>query len=343
MKLGLGIRPQHWDDAHLAMARQFGCDNIIAWMPLPAGDGVWHAEDLASLKAQVNKHGMELAAIENLPPAHWDHILLGEPGRDRQMKNVQQTIRNMGDVGVPCLGYYFSIVSVWGHWRDGSNGGGRGGAGVKSFDLNKVPTNDPPGNQQIWFRTTLSHRDPNGTIPPADETTMWSRIEYFLSNLLPVAEQAGVVLAAHPDDPPVPMLRQIARPLHSVEGLQRLLELVPSRYNQLEFCQGTIAEMPGVDLPQVIEHFARRGEIAYVHFRNVSATVPRFDEVFIDEGYVDMHAMLRAYARAGYKGTIVPDHTPIVSSNAPWDAGMAFALGYMRGCIQSAATERTPE
>ncbi len=335
MKLGLGLRPSHWDDAHLALARQLGCESIVAWMPLPPGDGIWHAEDLAGLKKQVNKHGLELSGIENLPPAHWDHILLGEPGRDEQMKKVQQTVRNMGAVGIPCLGYYFSIVSVWGHWRDGSDGGGRGNAGVKSFDLNKVPTDERPGNQQVWFRTTLTHRDPHGLLPAADESEMWSRLEYFLSNLLPVAESAGVVLAAHPDDPPVPKLRQIARPLYNVDGLQRLIDLVPSKCNQLEFCQGTVAEMPGSDLPQIIEHFGRLKKIAYVHFRNVSATVPRFDEVFIDEGRVDMAAALQAYSRCGFDGTIIPDHTPIVSSQAPWDTGMAFALGYIRACLQS--------
>jgi mannonate dehydratase len=335
MKLGLGIRPQYWDDAHLSLAKQLGCEAIVAWMPLSPGDGIWHAEDLARLKRQTNKHGLDLAAIENLPPAHWDKILLGESGRDEQMRNVQQTVRNMGEVGIPCLGYYFSIVSVWGHWRDGSDGGGRGNAGVKSFDVAKVPTHEPPGNQQIWFRTTLTHRDPRGTLPPVDEPTMWERIEYFLSNLVPVAERAGVVLAAHPDDPPVPMLRQMARPLHSIEGLQKLIDLVPSNSNQLEFCQGTISEMPGSDIPRIVEQFGRQKKIAYVHFRNVSATVPRFDEVFIDEGHVDMVGALRAYQRVGFDGLIVPDHTPAVSSAAPWDTGMAFALGYIRGCMQS--------
>lgn len=168
---------------------------------------------------------------------------------------------------------------------------------------------------------------------------MWERITYFLTHLVSVAESAGVVLAAHPEDPPVPVLRQIARPLHSIEGLQRLIDLVPSHSNQLEFCQGTVAEMPGTDISQLIEHFARLRKIAYVHFRNVSATVPCFDEVFIDEGRIDMVEALRAYARAGFTGTIIPDHTPLVSSDAPWDAGMAYALGYIRGCLQAIQAE----
>lgn len=335
MKLGLGLKPHQWDDEHLALARQLGCESVVAWMPLPAGNGVWHVDDLRRLKAQANRHGLELAAIENLPPAHWDHILLGEAGRDGQMRNLQQTVRNMGAAGIPCLGYYFSIVGVWGHWRDGSHGGGRGGAGVKSFDVEKVPTNDLPGNQQVWFRSVLSHRDPHCSLPPTNEEEMWSRIEYFLANLLPAAEESGVVLAAHPEDPPLASLRQIARPLHSIKALRRLVDLVPSQCNQLEFCQGTIAEMPGSNLPEIIEHFGTREKIAYVHFRNVSATLPRFDEVFVDEGRVDTLTALRAYARAGFNGVIIPDHTPAVCGVGPWETGMAFALGYIRGCLQS--------
>ncbi|HYH03296.1 MAG TPA: mannonate dehydratase, partial [Bacillota bacterium] len=129
MKLGLALKPHLWDDDHLALARQLGCESIVAWVPLPAGDGVWHTEDLVRLKNQVNQHGMELAAIENPHPAHWDKILLGEAGRDEQMAKMQQTVRNMGEAGIGCLGYNFSVVGVWGHWQDANNTMGRGGAG----------------------------------------------------------------------------------------------------------------------------------------------------------------------------------------------------------------------
>ncbi len=116
--------------------------------------------------------------------------------------------------------------------------------------------------------------------------------------------------------------------------MQRLVDLVPSERNQLEFCQGTVSEMADGDVIGAIRRFASQRKIAYVHFRNVSATVPRFDEVFIDQGYVDMLAALRAYHESGFAGTLIPDHTPRVSTEAPWETGMAYALGYMRAGLQ---------
>ncbi len=335
MKLGFGLYPHIWDDAHLAMARQLGCDSVVASMPLPAGNGVWQTEDLARLESDAGKHGLELAAVENLPPAHWDRILLGEEGQDAQMANVQQTVRNMGEAGIGCLGYYFSIVGVWGHWRDAhQRGPGRGGAGVWSFDVDKVPTDEPPDHQDVWGMGALPHRSTDGTVPPTDAETMWGRLEWFLQNLVPVAEEAGVTLAAHQDDPPTPKLRGIGRLLTSPDNLQRLLDLVPSERNQLEFCQGTVSEMADVDVIGTIRRFASQGKIAYVHFRNVSATLPRFDEVFIDEGYVDMLEALRAYHQNGFDGTLIPDHTPFISADNAWETGMAYALGYIRAGMQ---------
>ncbi len=335
MKLGLGLYPHIWDDKHLAMARQFGCHGVVAHLPLPPGDGVWHTEQFARLKDDANRHDLELVAVENLHPAHWDRILLGENGRDEQMANVQQTVRNLGEAGIPVLGYYFSIVGVWGHWRDArQRGPGRGGAGVRSFDLDKVPTTEPPNRQDVWGKGALEDRPADQTVPPTDDETMWGRIEWFLQHLVPVAEEVGVTLAAHQDDPPVPQLRGIARLLTSADRLQRLLDLVPSERSQLEFCQGTVSEMADIDVVAAIRRFAGQGKIAYVHFRNVSATVPGFDEVFIDEGYVDMLAALRAYHESGFAGTLIPDHTPLVSTDAPWETGMAFALGYMRAGMQ---------
>ena len=335
MKLGLGLYPRIWDDDHLAMARQLGCDSVVAHLPLPAGDGVWHAEDLAKLKADAARHDLALAAVENLPPAHWDHVLLGEDGRDEQIANVQQTIRNMGEVGIPCLGYYFSIVGVWGHWRDAHDRGpGRGGAGVRSFDIDKVPTAEPPNYRDLWGKGGLEHRPADEAIPRVDVETLWQRLEVFLRAVVPVAEEVGVTLAAHQDDPPVPELRGMGRLLTSAEALQRLVDLVPSERNQLEFCQGTVSEMAGIDVLATIRRLAGQGKIAYVHFRNVSATVPRFDEVFVDEGYVDMLAALRAYHESGFAGTLIPDHTPLISAPAAWETGMAYALGYMRAGMQ---------
>jgi mannonate dehydratase len=163
---------------------------------------------------------------------------------------------------------------------------------------------------------------------------IWERVERFLKELVPVAEEAGVRLAMHPADPPLPTLGGTYRLVHKPEQYQRLLDLVPSHCNAAEFCQGTIAEMDGdMDVYQAIETYARQGKIAYVHLRNVRGRVPNYYETFIDDGDVDMVRALRLYHENGFDGVLIPDHTPQMACEAPWHAGMAYALGWMRGVI----------
>lgn len=166
---------------------------------------------------------------------------------------------------------------------------------------------------------------------------MWQRLQYFLTSAVPVAEESGVTLAAHPDDPPVPELRGMARLLVSTPKLKRLIDLVPSPRNCLAFCQGTISTMAGVELPQTIRHFATQDKIAYVHFRNVKGTYPAWQEVFIDEGDIDMLDTMRIYKECGFDGTMIPDHTPPMdfAGERWWETGMAYALGYMQACRQA--------
>ena len=93
--------------------------------------------------------------------------------------------------------------------------------------------------------------------------------------------------------------------------------------------------MRGVNIYEVIEEFAASGRIGYVHFRNTGGTLPRYSEVFIDEGYVNMPRALGIYRRHGFEGTVIPDHTPQVDAAMPWETGMAYALGYIRGLMQT--------
>ena len=346
MKLGVSLKPYMLEDGHLSFFRAFGCESIMPWVPLPAGDGVWHVEDLQRIKDLINRHGMEFAAIEGLNPGHWDHIALDEPGKEEQMKNVCQTIRNMGKVGIPCLTYSFNLCGVQGYYSERDNRDGRGGTRVKKFDADKIPNNEPPNNRDFWFESIqapglfkkdLERRSPEGKLPRANEEQMWERVEYFLSHAVPVAEEAGVVLAAHPDDPPVPELRGSYRLLHSEANLQRLLDLVPSPNNSLTFCQGTISTMKGVNIIETIKRFASQKKIAWVHFRNTRGGYPRWQEVFIDEGDTDMFEAMKAYLDCGFEGTMIPDHTPYVglAGDMWWETGMAFALGYMQAIRQA--------
>lgn len=310
MKVALGMHEV--SEENLRFAKQLGVNHIVVHTPELTGDGYWEELSLWKLKLRVESAGLKLAAIENLPRNHYDKILLGEPGRDEQIGKVCKTIRNMGRVGIPILGYNWMLLGVW----RTAPGRGRGGARVTSFDYEQVKD------------------APLTAMGEIGDEELWKNYAYFLKRVIPVAEEAGVKMGLHPDDPPVPLLSGTARIFRSVEALKRAIEIVPSDYNGLEFCQGTIAEM-GVDVVEAIRYFGGRKKIFYVHFRNVRKTVPKFDESFIDDGDVDMFRAMQAYKEVGFDGPIIPDHTPRVVGDTRWGhRGRAFAVGYIKALIQ---------
>jgi mannonate dehydratase len=161
------------------------------------------------------------------------------------------------------------------------------------------------------------------------------RLKEFLDEMIPVAEEAGVTLAAHPDDPPMPTMRGQPRLVYQPQFYQRLLDLRPSPANALEFCVGTLAEMTDGDIYEATDRYSQQGKLAYAHFRNVRGKVPNYRETFVDDGDIDMVRVLRILQANGFRGVLVPDHTPQMKCDAPWHAGMAYALGYMRGALQA--------
>jgi mannonate dehydratase len=351
MKLGLGLYRHMLTPDNFRFARQAGATDIVAHLvdyfrqgpSIPAAESgghgwgvsdnrgkLWTVEELTDLRQAVEAEGLRLAAIENLDPSHWYDILLDGPEKARQLEDVKTIVRNLGRAGIPILGYNFSIAGVWGHVVGPF---ARGGAESVGFSAATGPQQTPIPNGQVWNMTY----DPNaapGTVPPVTTDQLWQRLEDFLRAVVPVAEEAGVRLAAHPDDPPLPQLRGHARLVNQPRLYQRLLDLYPSRANALEFCQGTLAEMTEGDVYEAIDTFSKQGAIAYVHFRNVRGKVPEYHEVFLDEGDVDMIRALRIYHKNGYDGVMIPDHTPQMTCAAPWHAGMAYALGYMRAAIR---------
>lgn len=341
MKLGMGLYPHLFTDDNFRFAKQLSVSHIVAHLPgeetFPsAKEGIWSYDDLNRFKSHINRFGLELAAIENFDPRHWDKILLGRPERTEQIENVKTTIRNMGKAGIPVMGYNFSLAGVWGRYHHDNL---RGNAQTVAFDYDRdeVKNAGPIPNGEIWGRK-IDDNPPPGDIGNVTKDQLWERMTFFLNEIIPVAEEAGVRLALHPEDPPVPVLRGSARLAISPDDYRRVLSIKPSYNNALEFCQGTITEM-GVDVYETIRYFSSRNNIAYVHFRNVRGKIPRYDEVFIDDGDVDMLKAMQLYAENGFDGVIIPDHTPSTSCAAPWHAGMAFALGFMRAAIRMAGAE----
>ena len=291
---------------------------------------------LKKAKELVESNGLkiEVVLLPQEENSQFWNVKLGKPERDKEIKDVCQSIKNLSKVGIPIAEYVFNLIGIL--YAPGSIDAPmeRGGAITRHFDWNIVK--DKKADPEL----------------KANSEEMWDRITYFLKYIVPVAEASGIRLAAHPDDPPVSPLKGDPRILGSLEGMKRLIEVVPSEVNGLSFCQGTVAEM-GVDVIEAIRYFGSRDKINHVHFRNIRGSVPLFDETFIDNGDVDMVAAMRAYKEVGYKRTIIPDHCPWVSTDptllkkAPWpmsrvekekhisqDLGKVFTIGYMKALMQ---------
>lgn len=352
MKIGLGLYRQSLTPENLQFARQAGATHIVAHLTdyfrgrdpsLSRGDDhdgwgdctddtLWTHEDLANLRSRIEAADLSIAAIENFSPAFWYDVLLDGPERPAQMDQLKRLVRDIGLARIPCIGYNFSVAGVWG-WTRGQYS--RGGAMSVGFDASTTDLDTPIPDGVVWnMRVRSGRRD--ATPVTVSEEELWQRLEWFLKALVPVAEEAGVVLAAHPDDPPMDSLRGTARLVNRVEKYDRLLAIVPSRSNGLELCLGSLQEMPGGPIYDAVRRFVRAGRIGYVHFRNVRGKVPRYHETFIDEGDLDMAEIVRIFRDEGYDGVMIPDHTPEMSCGAPWHAGKAFALGYMRALLQNA-------
>jgi mannonate dehydratase len=178
-------------------------------------------------------------------------------------------------------------------------------------------------------------------VPQVSAQAGWDAIEFLVAGLVPAADKAGVRLACHPHDPAYPPggLNGIEHVVGSADGIRRFLGLASSPNHGLNFCQGTVAEMfrePGKAMIPVIEEFASTGRIFMVHFRNIRGGYLDFEEVFPDEGDVDMFEAIKAYRRGGYAGPLCPDHVPVSEIDENRERFMAFALGYTRGLLQAA-------
>jgi mannonate dehydratase len=353
MKLGLGLYRGLLTQDNFQFAKQAGVTHLVVHLvdyfkgvnpslssgPDSMGWGTttnqnkpWEENDLRALRKTIEANGLTWEAIENFDPSHWSDILLDGPKKQQQMELLKRTIQMIGRVGVPIMGYNFSLAGVWG-WTKGP--WGRGGAKALVYDESKIDAQAPMPNGMVW-NMVYDPDAPAGTVRPVSSEELWQRYEWFLSQILPVAEEAGVKMALHPDDPPAETLRSTARLVNQPSKYQRMLDLVPSPASVLEFCLGSLQEMREGDIYETIEHYGRQGKIGYVHFRNVRGKVPYYEEVFVDEGDIDMLRAIQVLRDVGYDGVIIPDHTPEMSCDAPWHAGMAYALGYMKAALQLA-------
>lgn len=343
MRLAMGHVDQYDDDV-AAFARQLGLGSVQLHDPtnLSSPDGYWPTEELAALRERCEAAGLVLEGLENVPARHFIDIPRGSPRRDEQIESFRITLRNMGRAGIPLLGYNFMCTYVW---RTSMGASGRGGARVTAFDLAR--TGD--GNALASYKLTPAPLD-----AAIDADTIWANHQYFLDAALPVAEEVGVRLALHPDDPPVEeMLGGAARIFISPESLARAdAQSGGSSAWGINLCLGTVSEMGGADaVDDVIDRLGPGRRICYVHFRDVTGVVPTFAECFLGEGNLDVARVLNRLDNTGFDGFIIDDHVPAMvgdvdtwgdtSSTAYCSRGRAHAIGYLQGVLD-ALRGRTP-
>jgi mannonate dehydratase len=271
---------------------------------------VWDEEEIFRIKERIVSFGLTpVMAFLGMS----GEIVMGGSGRDEDLEKVKTCIEIAGRAGLRVLAYSFSALRA-SEGYGARYGEGRGGADYRDFDYDRIK--DLP---------------PLESVGRHGMEEMWDRLTYYLEAVIPVAESAGVRLAAHPNDPPVPEYRGVAQPLGDLEGVKRLIRVVDSPSNCIYLDTGVTTEM-GEDAVEAIRYFGERDRIGTVHFRNVRVEVPRYKyvETFQDEGDCNMSACMQAFHEVGYQGMLDPDHTPGITGETPdTRIGWAFAIGQM--------------
>jgi mannonate dehydratase len=297
------------------LAKQAGVDYAVGGLPLKSdlgpNDTPYDYMPLLRMKKRYEEGGFKLEVIEARPPM--DRLMRGLPGRDEELEYCIKLIQNMGRLEIPVWCSVWMAVMNW--TRTNVSIHSRGGSLVTGFNLEDYEKG--PAN------------------PTVTEEELWKNLEYFLKATVPAAEEAGVVMAMHPDDPPLSPLNGVGRIMSSVENFQRMIDLVPSKANGVCLCQGNFTLMTD-DLPAAIRKFGQQGKIHFVHFRDVKGDVRNFQEAWHDDGITDMRACLEAYRDIGFEGVLRPDHVPTVEGDSNDNAGYSsfgrlYAIGYIRG------------
>jgi mannonate dehydratase len=320
-RICLDIAPR-FDQAAMRRVKQLGVDHVLmGGPPIP-----WEEGAIRAIMERLKSGGL---ALGNMMIGGFRNAIYGLPGRDEDIDKVRQSIRAAGKAGLPVVEYnFYAHRAVEGYYEET----GRAGAGLTAFDYDRVKDLPP-------LESEGAHS--------LDE--MWRNVTYFLKAVVPVAQEAGVRLALHPNDPPAPISRGSGQIMGTVAGWKRLVDIVSGNANGITFDCGVTREM-GEDPVEVCRYFGARDRINHVHFRNVRVRVPyeKYTEVFLDEGQVDMFAVMKELVRQKYPRLIYPEHPRALDIDRErqdfhpgypgggWYAGFAYNVGYARAMLQAA-------
>ena len=299
--------------------RQMGVDNVEVRIPSSASG----YDDICRVRDTVEGGGLGLHEIMLADRYSCRPIALGLPDSAAEIDLFKRFIGDLGRAGVGTMTYA---------WHTGG-----------AYTTGRSETR---GCSTRLFQLAEAQALPDAYDRRYSHDELWDNYAAFIDQILPVAEDNGVRLQLHPNDPPVDH-QGVPRLFSSRVAFRRAMEIAGhSPHSGILFCVGCFAEMfgpdgAGEDVAAAIYEFGSRGHIFQVHFRNISSPMPDFHETFPDNGYLDMYRIMTALAEVGYHGMVVPDHVPQVGSDAAnREAGEAYILGYIRALIQAVTADR---
>ena len=313
MKLSAFINPQPSND-ELLFLRQLGVDHCYTWLP----DELTNYEYIQTLVESVSRAGLTLYNVGNMSVGKSPRIHLGGSGRDDDIARFAQFLRDLSRAGVYTTTFTWEPDRVW----------------------SSAPRQSRYAKARYVDLADLKARPlTQGREYGLDE--LWANFEYFMRAIIPVAEETGLRLALHPNDPPTDSLGGIPCLINSRQRYDRAFAIADSPALGMEFCTGCWLEGGTAfgDMIGAINYYVNEQRIFIVHFRNVSAPQPAFTETFLDNGYFDMYQAMKALMASGYEGTIILDHTPEFVGDYHLGAGAAYAIAYMRALIERAEDE----
>jgi mannonate dehydratase len=308
----------------LQFARQMGVEYVVLWT---SGEKA-NYDYFMSRRELFENAGLKIYGFGNGSVHNQDAIVLNLPNRDEKVEEYKRYLRALGRAGIPYTTYAHMANGIWSTERETT----RGGASARAFDVEKAESGRWASHR---YSMPLSHGR------EYSEQELWDNFTHFIREAAPVAEEAGVRIGIHPDDPPALKLAGIPRCIFSsFEGYRRALEIADSPNVGMCFCVGCWLEggkLMGKDVVESIRYFGERGKIFKVHFRNVDQPLPHFVETFVDSGYQDMYQVMKALREVEFKGVAIPDHIPSMAGGPR--VGTAYTIAYMKALVKRADEE----
>ena len=320
IKIAAQVTPEPSED-ELAFVRRLGVEYVVLWT---GGDKASY-EYYASRRALFEATGLRIYGFGSSSVHNQDATVLGLPNREEKIEEYKAHLRNLGRAGIPYTTYAHMANGIWSTAREPT----RGGAMARAFDLAKAETGHWAGKV---YRMPLTHGR------AYSEQEIWDNYTYFIKQVVPVAEEAGVRIGIHPDDPPVPELGGIPRPIFSsFEGYKRALEIADSPNVGMCLCVGCWlegGELMGKDVLETIRYFGGQDKLFKVHLRNVTQPLPHFVETFLNAGYMELYKVVEALREVDFRGVMIADHIPLMDDDRR--VGTAYSIGYMQALVERA-------